>query len=118
MAGKQVDLGIKLGRIEGLMRKGEGESSRKTTTTAAPTGGTRGKEISVNAVNPGHPGSQQYSVKFTPTPPATSAYAPPIVQYQPQHPAQPVYYSALPTPFSPSPQQQIVHHYPCNDRFI
>ncbi|XP_031391698.1 uncharacterized protein LOC116203875 [Punica granatum] len=106
MAGKQVDLGVKLGRLEGPTKKGEGESSRKTAVAAAPTNSRRGKEVSVNAVNLGHPGSQQYSVNFTPTPPATPAYAPPIVHYQPQHPVQPIYYSAPPAP------QQIVHHYP------
>ncbi|PKI52182.1 hypothetical protein CRG98_027425 [Punica granatum] len=106
MAGKQVDLGIKLGRLEGPAKKGEGESSRKTAVVAAPTNGRRGKEASVNAVNLGHPGSQQYSVNFTPTPPATLAYAPSTVHYQSQHPAQPIYYSALLAP------QQIVHHYP------
>ncbi|PKI42783.1 hypothetical protein CRG98_036829 [Punica granatum] len=106
MAGKQVDLGIKLGRLEGLTKKGEGELSRKTAVAAAPTNSRRGKEASVNAINLGHPGSQQYSVNFTPTPSATPAYAPPIVHYQPQHPVQPVYYRVPPAP------QQIVHHYP------
>ncbi|PKI58086.1 hypothetical protein CRG98_021513 [Punica granatum] len=64
MAGKQVDLGIKLRRLEGSTKKGEGESSRRTTAAAAPTSGRRGKDISVNAVNPGHQGSQQYVVNF------------------------------------------------------
>ncbi|PKI45885.1 hypothetical protein CRG98_033684 [Punica granatum] len=64
MAGKQVDLGIKLGRLKGPTKKGEGEFSRKTAVAAAPTNSRRGKEASVNAVNLGHPGSQQYSVKF------------------------------------------------------
>ncbi|PKI41455.1 hypothetical protein CRG98_038154 [Punica granatum] len=76
MAGKQVDLGIKLGRLESPTKKGEGESSRKTAAAAAPINGRRGKEASINAVNLGHPGSQQYSVNFTPAPPSTPAYAP------------------------------------------
>ncbi|PKI67876.1 hypothetical protein CRG98_011734 [Punica granatum] len=68
MAGKQVDLRIKLWRIDGPTKKGEGESSRKTTTAATPTSGRRGKEVSVNAVNLGHQGFQQYSMSFTPAP--------------------------------------------------
>ncbi|PKI43526.1 hypothetical protein CRG98_036084 [Punica granatum] len=110
MAGKQVDLGIKLGRLEGPTKKGEGESSRKTAAAVAPTNGRGGKDASINAVNLGHPGSQQYSVNFTPAPPATPAYAPPTVHYPSQHPAQPVYYLAPPTAF-PSAPQQVVHHY-------
>ncbi|PKI53610.1 hypothetical protein CRG98_026001, partial [Punica granatum] len=61
MAGRQVDLGIKLGRIKGPIRKGEGESSRKIASAATPTGGRRSKEASVNAVNAGHNAPQQYS---------------------------------------------------------
>ncbi|PKI71084.1 hypothetical protein CRG98_008549, partial [Punica granatum] len=61
MAGKQVDLGIKLGRLEGPTKKGEGESSRKTASAATPTSGRRSKEASVNAVNVGHNAPQQYS---------------------------------------------------------
>ncbi|PKI70944.1 hypothetical protein CRG98_008677, partial [Punica granatum] len=61
MAGKLVDLGIKLGRIEGPTKKGEGESSRKIASAATPTSGIRSKEASVNAVNAGHNSPQQYS---------------------------------------------------------
>ncbi|PKI53811.1 hypothetical protein CRG98_025817 [Punica granatum] len=105
MAGKQIDLGIKLGRLNGQTKKVEGEYLRKTAVAATLTNSRRGNEASVNAVNLEHPGSQQYSVNFIFAPPATPAYVPPTVHYQTQHPAQPVYYSALPAP------QQIVHHY-------
>ncbi|PKI68330.1 hypothetical protein CRG98_011238 [Punica granatum] len=98
IAGKQVDLGIKLGRLEGPAKKGEGESLRKTAVAATPTNGRKGNEASVNVVNLGHPGSQQYSVNFIPTPPATHAYASLTVHYQSQHPAQP--FKPLPTPLS------------------
>ncbi|PKI48924.1 hypothetical protein CRG98_030700 [Punica granatum] len=110
MAGKQVDLGIKLGRIEGPTKKGEGESSRKTASTATPTGGRRSKEVSVNAVNAGHNAPQQYSMSFTPAPSTTPVYAPPPPPYPSQHSALPVYYSAPLTAF-PSAPQQVVHHY-------
>ncbi|XP_031405668.1 uncharacterized protein LOC116214399 [Punica granatum] len=110
MAGKQVDLGIKLGRLEGPTKKGEGESSRKTALAATLTGGRRSKEASVNAVNVGHNVPQQYSVSFTPAPSTTPAYAPPPSPYPSQYLAQPVYYSTPPTAFSSAPQQ-VVHHY-------
>ncbi|PKI41227.1 hypothetical protein CRG98_038382 [Punica granatum] len=65
MAGKQVDLGIKLGRLEGPTKKGEGESSRKTALAATLTGGRRSKEASVNAVNVGHNTYQDSKVPWT-----------------------------------------------------
>ncbi|PKI76886.1 hypothetical protein CRG98_002673 [Punica granatum] len=46
MARKQVDLGIKLGRLEGSTKKGERESSRKISIAAAPTNGRRASGIS------------------------------------------------------------------------
>ncbi|PKI74787.1 hypothetical protein CRG98_004805 [Punica granatum] len=96
MTGKQVDLGIKLGRIEGPTKKGEGESSRKTASAATPTGGRRSKEASVNAVNAGHNAPQQYSMSFTSAPSTTPAYAPLPSPYPSQHSAQP----------APAPQGQ------------
>ncbi|OWM80136.1 hypothetical protein CDL15_Pgr027127 [Punica granatum] len=50
----------------------------------------------INAVNPGCPIAQQYSVNYTLAPPATSAHAPPPMQYKQQYPAQPICYSASP----------------------
>ncbi|PKI60621.1 hypothetical protein CRG98_018971 [Punica granatum] len=71
MAGKQVDLGIKLGRIDGPDKRKEGESSKKTTAVTFFAGGKNGKEAFVNAVNPGSQSAQQYPINFTPVPPAT-----------------------------------------------
>ncbi|PKI70104.1 hypothetical protein CRG98_009567 [Punica granatum] len=83
------------------------ESSRGRPRLQQPLLTAEGeRRLSVYVVNLGHPGSQQYSVNFTPVLLATPAYAPPTVHYQPQHPAQPVYYSAPPA------SQQIGHHYP------
>ncbi|PKI67593.1 hypothetical protein CRG98_012016 [Punica granatum] len=50
-AGKKLDLGIKLGTMEGPTGKGE-ESSKKVPATTSSSSGRRGKEVSVNAVNP------------------------------------------------------------------
>ncbi|PKI54039.1 hypothetical protein CRG98_025533 [Punica granatum] len=85
MAGKQVDLSIKLGRVEGSVKKKEGESSRETTVMAAPIDGKKGKETAVNGINPGHLGPQQYSMNFTSAPPDAPAYALLPMHYQPQH---------------------------------
>ncbi|PKI59698.1 hypothetical protein CRG98_019874 [Punica granatum] len=52
-AAKKVSLGIKLGRIDHLIKIGDGESSEKTTTTAASSYAKKGKDTTVNAVNSG-----------------------------------------------------------------
>ncbi|PKI78505.1 hypothetical protein CRG98_001145 [Punica granatum] len=75
--------GIKLGRIEDPFKKKEGESSKKIATGASTTGGKKGKESSVNAVNPGHQGSQQYAMSFTTALSTVPVYAPPPMNYQP-----------------------------------
>ncbi|PKI72296.1 hypothetical protein CRG98_007310 [Punica granatum] len=75
-AGKKLDLGIKLGRMEGPTSKGE-ESSKKVPTTTSSSSGRRGKEFSVNAVNPAHSTPQQYSVNLTTAPTVAPAYFPP-----------------------------------------
>ncbi|PKI73190.1 hypothetical protein CRG98_006436 [Punica granatum] len=49
-AGKKLDLGIKLGRMEDPTNKGE-ESSKKVPATSSSSSGRRGKEVSVNTVN-------------------------------------------------------------------
>ncbi|PKI59064.1 hypothetical protein CRG98_020552, partial [Punica granatum] len=59
-AGKKLDLGIKLGRMEGPASKGE-ESSKKVPATSPSPDERRGKEVSVNVVNTAHQASQQYS---------------------------------------------------------
>ncbi|XP_031405688.1 uncharacterized protein LOC116214420 [Punica granatum] len=106
MAGKQVDLSIKLGRLEGPTKKGEGESSRKTASAATPTGGRRIKEASVNAVNVGHNAPQQYSTpQYRPpasrTPQRTQqAPAPQGQQGGAMQARQPIQFTPLPTPLS------------------
>ncbi|PKI69460.1 hypothetical protein CRG98_010163 [Punica granatum] len=101
MARKQVNLSIKFGKIEGLIKKKEGESSKKTATVLSATGGRKGKETAINVVNSGHQRPQLYSVSFTPAPPTAPAYAPSPMHYQPQHPAQLVYYWAPSAPLPP-----------------
>ncbi|XP_031392945.1 uncharacterized protein LOC116204790 [Punica granatum] len=108
-AGKKLDIGIKLGKIEGLAEKKEGESSKRAATGTA--GNRRGKDTSVNAVNSGRQAPQQYSISYTPAPPATQAYAPPSVHYQQQPPTQQAYYSAPPASFPSPVPQQYAHNY-------
>ncbi|PKI78499.1 hypothetical protein CRG98_001139 [Punica granatum] len=64
-AGKKLDMGIKLSRMEGPVGKGEGKPFRKTIAGVSSTRGRKGKETIVNVVNPGHPGAQPYSMNFT-----------------------------------------------------
>ncbi|PKI71427.1 hypothetical protein CRG98_008178 [Punica granatum] len=96
-AGKKLDLGIKLGRMEGPTSKGE-ESPKKASTTTTSSTGRRGREVTVNAVNPTHPAPQQYSINYTPLPPTVPAYAPPAPQYRPQHPSPVVHHYASTPP--------------------
>ncbi|PKI61753.1 hypothetical protein CRG98_017865 [Punica granatum] len=105
-AGKKLDMGIKLGRTEGPVGKGEGEPSRRTTVGVPSTGGRKGKETAVNIINPGHPRAQHYSVNLTPIPLAALAYFLPSPQHQPQS----IYYSAPPVPPLMT-SQPFVHHY-------
>ncbi|PKI44914.1 hypothetical protein CRG98_034696 [Punica granatum] len=109
-AGKKLDLGIKLGRMEDPTNKGE-ESSKKVPVTSSSSSGRRGKEISVNTVNATQQASQQYSMNFTAAPPVVPSYAPHAPQYRPQPPTQPIYYSALPPPPLPTVSSPVVHHY-------
>ncbi|PKI40456.1 hypothetical protein CRG98_039160 [Punica granatum] len=111
MVEKQVDLSIKLGRLEGPTKGRGEETSKKTPPAVTSSGGRRGKEVSVNSVNPAHLGSQHYYVNFTPAPPAVPSYTPPAAHYQPRPPAQPIYYSAPPAPLPPAASQPVVHHY-------
>ncbi|PKI38253.1 hypothetical protein CRG98_041352 [Punica granatum] len=99
-AGKKLDLGIKLGRMEGPAVKGE-ESAKRTSTMPASSSRRRGKEVSVNAVNPAHPTSQQYSINYTPLSPVVPAYTPPAPQYRPQPPSPVVHHYASTPPQAP-----------------
>ncbi|PKI58116.1 hypothetical protein CRG98_021495 [Punica granatum] len=51
--GKKLDIGVKLGKIEGPTEKKEGESSKKAATGTPSAGNRRGRDASVNAVNSG-----------------------------------------------------------------
>ncbi|PKI61314.1 hypothetical protein CRG98_018305 [Punica granatum] len=51
--------------MEGPTSKGE-ESSKKAPATTMSSSGRRGKEVSINAVNPAHPTPQQYSANPLP----------------------------------------------------
>ncbi|PKI78396.1 hypothetical protein CRG98_001217 [Punica granatum] len=104
-AGKKLDLGIKLGRIEGPASKGD-ESSKKVPAMSSSSGGRRGKEVSVNAVNTAHQASQQYSANFTTAPPPTQRAPPPQGQQGSAAPPRPrKQYPNLPVPLSHIYQQ-------------
>ncbi|PKI39691.1 hypothetical protein CRG98_039924 [Punica granatum] len=95
--------------MEGPTSKGE-EPSKKASTMTTSSSGRRGKEVTVNAVNPAHPTPQQYSVNFTPAPPVVPTYAPHALQYRPQSPTQSIYYSVPPPPLPPTVPWHVVHH--------
>ncbi|PKI65913.1 hypothetical protein CRG98_013684, partial [Punica granatum] len=109
-AGKKLDLGIKLGRMEDPTSKGE-ESSKKTPATSSSSSGRRGKEVTVNTVNMAQQALQQYSMNYTTASPVAPSYAPQAPQYRPQTPTQPIYYFALPPPPLPTVSSPVVHHY-------
>ncbi|PKI71086.1 hypothetical protein CRG98_008521, partial [Punica granatum] len=105
-AGKKLDLGIKLVRMEDPTSKGD-ESSKKAPTTSSSSSGRRGKEVTVNAVNTAQQVPQQYSMNYTAAPPTAPSYAPQAPQYWPQASTQPIYYSALPPPPSSALTQRV-----------
>ncbi|PKI38851.1 hypothetical protein CRG98_040751 [Punica granatum] len=74
--------------------KKEGESSKKAAVGTSFTRNKKANDAFVNAVNPGYQ---------APPPQSTQSYTPPPAHHHQQHPAQQVYYSALP--------QQYVHNY-------
>ncbi|PKI67250.1 hypothetical protein CRG98_012356 [Punica granatum] len=51
-AGKKLDLGIKLGRMEGPADKRK-ETSKKAPAMSSSSGGRRGKEVSIQPISPG-----------------------------------------------------------------
>ncbi|PKI37786.1 hypothetical protein CRG98_041820, partial [Punica granatum] len=103
-AGKKLDLGIKLGRMEGPASKGE-ESSKKVPAMSSSSGGRRGKEVSVNAVNTAHQASQQYSANFTISQPTQRAPPPQGQQGGTAPPRPRKQYPNLPIPLSHIYQQ-------------
>ncbi|PKI60743.1 hypothetical protein CRG98_018863 [Punica granatum] len=72
-AGKKLDMGVKIGRIEGLSRKKDGETSKKQTVGTS----RRRKDATIGIVNSGHQASQPISVDYTPALPTSQAYAHP-----------------------------------------
>ncbi|PKI48750.1 hypothetical protein CRG98_030858, partial [Punica granatum] len=109
-AGKKLDLGIKLERMEDPTSKGD-ESSKTVPTTSSSSSGRRGKEVTVNTVNTAQQAPQQYSMNYAAVPPTAPFYAPQAPQYRPQASTPPIYYSALPPPPLPAMSSPVVHHY-------
>ncbi|PKI76879.1 hypothetical protein CRG98_002666 [Punica granatum] len=100
-AGKKLDLGIKLGRMEDPTSKGE-ESSKKAPAALSSSGGRRAKEVSVNAHQPR---SIYYSAPPVPPPTTSQSYdhfAP--APAQPSQPRPPV--SRTPPPVQQNPTSQ------------
>ncbi|PKI59059.1 hypothetical protein CRG98_020547 [Punica granatum] len=100
-AGKKLDMGVKLGRIEGPLRKKDGETPKKQTARIS----RRGKDATIGIVNSGHQAPQPISVDYTPALPASQAYAHPVHYVQPHQTPQ-AYFSTSPTVIQSSPPQQ------------
>ncbi|PKI38873.1 hypothetical protein CRG98_040744 [Punica granatum] len=90
-AGKKLDMGVMLGRIEGPSRKKDGEESKKQTATKS----RKSKDATVGAVNSGHQAPQSISVDYTPALQTSQAYAH-LVHYTQLYPAQQAYSPTLP----------------------
>ncbi|PKI39946.1 hypothetical protein CRG98_039609 [Punica granatum] len=88
---KKLDMGIKLGKIEGPTEK-EGDAS-------------------VNAVSLGSQTPQPYSTNLAPALPVAQIHAPPPMLYQQQYSALPINYSAPPAYPSPWAPQPYDHNY-------
>ncbi|PKI37294.1 hypothetical protein CRG98_042315 [Punica granatum] len=73
-AGKKLDLGIKLGRMEDPTSKRD-ESSKKVPATSSSSSERRGKEVTVKTVNTAQQAPQQYSMNYTAAPPTAPSYA-------------------------------------------
>ncbi|PKI59244.1 hypothetical protein CRG98_020324 [Punica granatum] len=106
---EKLDMGIKLGRIKGQTRRER--SSKKTTVGASSTSGKKGKEASINVVNPGRWAPQRYSMNFALAPPAAQMYASLLCSINSSSWPQLVYHSAPPTLIPSSALQQYVRHY-------
>ncbi|PKI78866.1 hypothetical protein CRG98_000727 [Punica granatum] len=90
--GKKLDMGVKLGRIEGPSRKKDGETSKKQTAGTS----RRGKDKTIGIVYSGHQASQPISVDYTPTLLTSQAYAHPVHYVQPYQTPQ-AYFPTSPT---------------------
>ncbi|PKI66317.1 hypothetical protein CRG98_013279, partial [Punica granatum] len=106
--GKKLDMGIKLGRIEGLTKKKEEEAPKRHTASTS----RRAKDVTVSAVNPGRQSLQQFLVNYTPPPPVSQAYAHPV-QYTPPYQTHQAYHPAPLLIIQPPPPQQ---HAPTQSR--
>ncbi|PKI70072.1 hypothetical protein CRG98_009535 [Punica granatum] len=94
-ARKKLDMGIKLGKIEGPTGR-EGQSLKNATTVPSPTSNKKGRDAFVNAVSLGRQAPQPYSMNLAPALPVAQIHAPPPMQYQQQYSTLPINYSALP----------------------
>ncbi|PKI41475.1 hypothetical protein CRG98_038122 [Punica granatum] len=100
-AGKKLDTGVKMGRIDGPSRKKDKETSKKQTAGTS----RRDKDTTIGTVNSGRQTSQPISVDYTPAPQTSQAYAHPE-HYTQLYLAQHAYSPAIPTVIqSPPPQQ-------------
>ncbi|PKI68968.1 hypothetical protein CRG98_010648 [Punica granatum] len=70
-ARKKLDMGVKLGRIDGPSRKKDGEGSKRQIAGTSK----KGKDATVGAVNPGCQTPQPISMDYTPASPTSQAYA-------------------------------------------
>ncbi|PKI76906.1 hypothetical protein CRG98_002693 [Punica granatum] len=67
-------MGVKLGRIDGLLKKKDGEVSKKHTVRTS----RKGKDATVGTVNTRHQTPHPISVDYTPTLQTSQAYAHPV----------------------------------------
>ncbi|PKI49029.1 hypothetical protein CRG98_030616 [Punica granatum] len=100
-AGKKLDMGVKLGRIEGPSRKKDGETSKKQIAGTS----RRGKDATVGAINSGHQASQPILVDYTPALQTSQAYAHPMHYVQPYQASQAYFPTPLIVIQSQPPQQ-------------
>ncbi|PKI58222.1 hypothetical protein CRG98_021393 [Punica granatum] len=98
--GKKLDVGVKLGRIEGPSRKKHGEASMRQIAGTS----RKIKDATVGAINSGHQASQPISVDYTPALQTSDSYAHPV-HYTQLYPVQQAYFPALPTFIQSQPSQ-------------
>ncbi|PKI41143.1 hypothetical protein CRG98_038466 [Punica granatum] len=100
-AGKKLDMGVKLGRIEGPSKKKDGETSKKQTAGTS----RRSKDMTIGVVNSEYQASQPISVDYTPALQTSQAYAHLVHYVQPYQTSQ-AYFPTPPTVIqSQLPQQ-------------
>ncbi|PKI57936.1 hypothetical protein CRG98_021685 [Punica granatum] len=99
-AGKKLDMGVKLGRIEGPSRKKDGEASKKHAAGTSKKGkdATVGGQPKLQTLHP-------ISVDYTPSQHTSQAYAHPVHYTQPYQ-VQQTYSPAPPAFIHPPPPQK------------